>query len=141
MTTEQDSSLEPTAEQVRYSTVLRAGMLSGLACLLTTFAIYLSGTVEPHIPPEELAKHWNKDVCTYLADTRIDVGWSWVEMVGYGDFLNFVGIAILAGTTIPCYIAIVPLLLSKKDYVYATIASVEVIVLLVAASGIIAVGH
>jgi hypothetical protein len=62
-------------------------------------------------------------------------------MVRYGDFLNFIGIAILAGVTLLCYVSILPLLLRKGDYIYAVLALLEVIVLLGAASGIISAGH
>ena len=68
-------------------------------------------------------------------------GWAWVGMLDKGDFLNFVGIAILAGVTILCYLAIVPTLLRKKDNAYLAMALVEVLVLALAASGILAVGH
>jgi hypothetical protein len=62
-------------------------------------------------------------------------------MLRYGDFINFIGIAILAGVTIMCYAAIVPTLLRNKDTVYAIIAVLEVIILGAAASGILAAGH
>ena len=62
-------------------------------------------------------------------------------MLGKGDFLNFIGIAILGGVTIICYLAIIPTLLRKKDKAYVAMAFLEVIVLSLAASGILAVGH
>lgn len=136
-----DASLKPTPEQVRYAKVLEKGMYFGLACLLITFALYISGIMESYIPPEELPSHWTKDVGTYLADAKIDAGWGWVKMLGYCDFINFIGIAILAGVTIPCYISIIPLLFKKKDFICAVLALLEVVVLVVAASGIVAIGH
>jgi hypothetical protein len=60
---------------------------------------------------------------------------------GEGDFLNFVGIAILGGITIICYLAIVPSLLRKRDFAYLAMALVEVLVLSLAASGLLVVGH
>ena len=61
-------------------------------------------------------------------------------MLGKGDFLNFVGIAFLAGITIPCYMRIAPILFRKKDTVYGIIAIIEVLVLSIAASGIMKAG-
>jgi hypothetical protein len=143
-----DASLEPTPEQIRYAGFLEKGMYLGLVCLFVTFALYVFGIMEPLIPPEELPNHWTKNVHGYLTganeyrtDAKIEPGWSWVKLLGYGDFVNFVGIVILAGTTILCYAAIIPLLLKRKDFIYAIVALLEVIVLVVAASGIIAVGH
>ena len=62
-------------------------------------------------------------------------------MRGMRDFLNFGGIAILGGSTILCYLAIVPTLVRKKDNAYLAMTLLEVLVLTLAASGILAVGH
>jgi hypothetical protein len=64
-------------------------------------------------------------------------GWSWLKNIGKGDYMNFVGIAILAGLSIVCYLAIIPTLMKKKDTAYLVIAVVEVLVLTLAASGIL----
>jgi len=135
-----DASLEPTAEQVRYAGVLEYGMRTGLTCLLVTYAIYVFGVLDPHVPLEQLSEHCTKDVNTYLADAEIETGWNWIAKLGCGDFVNFVGITILAGVTILCYLAILPLLLRKKDTIYVVLVLLEVAVLLVAASGFLDVG-
>lgn len=135
------ASPEPTAEQLFYARVLELGMYVGLACLLLTFVLYVSGIMKPHVPVEDLSTHWEKSVHEYLHDAEIEPGWGWLTMVRYGDFLNFIGIAILAGVTVMCYLSIVPMLLRKKDFIYAVLALLEVIVLLGAASGIISAGH
>lgn len=135
-----DVSLQPTPEQVFYARVLEVGMYLALACLLITFAVYVSGVMEVRIPLEELPDYWEMNVHEYLDKAEIEPGWSWITMLGYGDFLNFVGIAILAGVTIVCYVAIIPIFLRKRDYVYAILAALEALVLLIAASGILASG-
>ena len=136
-----DESLEPTPEQLRYAYVLEKCMYLGLACLFISFALYVFGVMDPHIPLAELSGHWTKNVYEYLADAEIEAGWGWVKMLGHGDFINFIGIAILAGATIPCYLAILLPLFKKKDTICAVLAFLEVVVLVAAASGIIAVGH
>jgi hypothetical protein len=52
-----------------------------------------------------------------------------------------VGISILGGITIFCYLAIAPVLWRKKDFAYLAMVALEVIVLSLAASGLLAVGH
>jgi hypothetical protein len=64
-------------------------------------------------------------------------GWSWLKNISKGDYMNFIGIAILAGLTIACYAAIIPTLMKKKDTAYLFIAITEVLVLALAASGIL----
>jgi hypothetical protein len=139
-----DASLEPTPEQLLYARVLEIGMYIGLLLLFATFAIYALGIMDPYIPLNEISRYWTPEaggVDAYLREAKIETGWGWVSMLGHGDFLNFVGIAILAGVSIICYLAIVPGLLKSKDKTYALLALLEVIILSVAASGIIEVGH
>jgi hypothetical protein len=135
------ASPEPTPEQRKYAKILEMGMYAGLACLFITFAVYVLGIMEPYIPLQDLPHQWGKPVTEYLADAKIETGWAWLGMLNYGDFVNFIGVAALAGVTIVCYLAIVPQLLRSKDVVYAVLALLEVLVLALAASGVIAAGH
>ncbi|MCK5192165.1 MAG: hypothetical protein KAQ71_00045 [Desulfobulbaceae bacterium] len=134
------ASLEATPEQLLYAKILERGMYLGLLILLITFGLYAFGVMDPYIPLDKISKYWSMNVNDYLHHANIKPGWAWVGMIKYGDFVNFIGIAILAGVTILCYAAIVPTLLKNKDTVYAIIAILEVIVLTVAASGILGAG-
>jgi hypothetical protein len=98
------------------------------------------GILDPYIPFEKIPVYWRMNVHDYLQDAGVGPGWAWTGLLGYGDFLNFIGIAILAGVTILCYAAIVPLLFRNNDKVFAVMAALEVIVLSLAASGLLAVG-
>lgn len=129
-----------TQDQFRYASVLGKGMYIGLLTLLITFVIYTLGILAPYIPLDKLSACWHVSAAEYLHSNNIPDGWGWMRMLGYGDFLNFIGIVMLAGTTIICYMAVVPALFRSRDYIYATIAVLEVLVLVVAASGLIAVG-
>ncbi len=132
--------IKATEEQITYARVLDMGMKIGLLALIITFIIYLTGILTPYIPVSDLPKYWGMSVHKYLEATGIHAGWSWLAMVGKGDFLNFIGIAFLAGVTIICYIAIIPILFRKKDTVFGIIAIIEVLVLVLAASGILKSG-
>ena len=132
-----ESKIKATEEQRAYATLLGYGMKTGLGMLVVTFLVYLSGLMPPHIPVEQLQNYWKLPVKEYLHATGIHPGWWWVTQLAKSDFLNFVGVAFLAGVTILCYLRIIPILLAKKDRVYATIAFVEVLVLSLAASGIL----
>lgn len=129
-----------TEEQLAYAKLLDLGMKAGLLVLVVTFSIYLTGILSPHVPVNALSKYWSMPVKEYLAATHIHPGWSWLGMLGKGDFLNFAAIAFLAGVTILCYMRIIPILFRKKDSVYGIIAVLEVLVLALAASGILKAG-
>jgi hypothetical protein len=135
-----NTGLEAGPEQVLYAAVLEKGMYIGLFILFITFALYVFGIMEPYIPLEEISTYWSMGVHDYLQETSTSGGWSWLSRLNYGDFINFVGVVILAGVTIVCYIIIIPLLLRRRDFVYAVLAVIEVAILALAASGLLAVG-
>jgi len=135
-----EKKLRATEEQVTYAKLLDFGMKVGLLALIITFIIYLSGILTPHIPVNDLPRYWGMSVHKYLEATGIHPGWTWLGMLGKGDFLNFVGIVFLAGVTILCYMRIIPILFKKKDAVYGILAILEVLVLVLAASGILKAG-
>lgn len=134
------NKLQATEEQLAYAKLLDLGMKVGLLMLVITFIIYLLGIFTPYIPVEELPNYWNLPVKEYLKVTGIHPGWTWLSLVGKGDFLNFIPIVFLAGVTILCYIRIIPILFRKKDTVYAFLAIIEVLVLVLAASGVLKSG-
>ena len=129
-----------TEEQMAYAGVLNIGMWLGLAILVITFFIYLSGVLPSFVPIDDLPKYWTMRVHDFNHELHAPTGWGWTALVGKGDYLNFVGIAMLSGLTILCYIVILPILIRKKDTAYVVIAIVEILVLSLAASGLLKVG-
>jgi len=129
-----------TEEQLRYAKVLSYGMKVGLLGIVATMVIYMLGILPAKIPVGEVSNYWGMSVHECLKATGCSPGWAWVNMLGYGDFINFLPIAVLAGITVVCYISIIPILLRKKDKVYVAIAIMEVLVLALAASGVISTG-
>ena len=131
---------QATEEQLLYANILNKGMLVGLIGLVVTFIIYGTGILKPMIPLEQVQNYWVMPVNDYLAASGIHAGWAWLGNLGYGDMLTFVPIAFLSLLTIICYAAIIPGLLRKKDTTYAALVVIEIIVLSVAASGLLGSG-
>lgn len=137
-----------TEEQLLYARILAAGMYTGLALLLVTFTLYVTGLVEPAVPIGDLPGYWTMNVDAYLEVVNANhlqrdhvlTGWWWLSALNRGDFLNFVGIVVLATVTVICFLGIVPTLVGKRDWVYAAMAVVEIVILALAASGILVAG-
>ncbi|HSQ78721.1 MAG TPA: hypothetical protein VLN91_07485 [Nitrospirota bacterium] len=127
-------------EQMAYAGVLNFGMWSGLALLIVTFFVYISGVLPTFVPINDLPKYWTMRVHDFNVSLHAPTGWGWLPLVGNGDYLNFIPIAILSGLTILCFLVILPILIKKKDTPYAVIAIAEVLVLALAASGLLKVG-
>lgn len=134
-------SVEPSPEQARFARIVEVGTEVSLTVLLVAFALYLSGVAEPHIPISELPRYWGMHADEFLVQARVPAGWGWLRLVRFGDFMNFIGIAMLVGLPLVAYLAVLPLYVRKGDRAYALITLAAAAVLLVAASGVNVGGH
>lgn len=132
--------IKATEEQMGYARILDMGMKIGMLLLIITFIIYLTGIFPSYLQVEDLPRYWSISVHDYLELAKVQAGWGWIKMVNKGDFLNFISIAFLAGVTVICYIRIIPILFRKKDRVYGVLAILEVLILILAASGLLRAG-
>jgi len=117
------------SEHHLYARWLEVGTRVSFAVLMATFAVHVSGLLDPLVPHEELVRLWALPVDRYVEATGAPTGWGWLGLLGKGDYLNFVGIAALASITIVCYARIIPVL----PRLQAAFAIVQVVVLLAAA--------
>ncbi len=127
-------------EQIIYANILVVGVWSGIAIMCITYFLYLSGIMAPHVDLQTITTLWGKGVKEYLELTHSPHGWGWVNYLNKGDFLNYIGFIWLAVMTIVCYLVLVKGYLAKKDWLYAGIAVLEIVVLSLAASGIFGSG-
>ncbi len=137
----QDVAASPA--QVRYANILALGSNIGLVLLIITFCMYVFGFsfAPPHVPVEKLVETWGMSSTEFNKLHNIPLGWGWLSLLTQGDFSNFIGIAILAGITILCYAQLCVDMLRENDKLMATIAFVEIVVLVVAATGIVGGAH
>ena len=104
---------------------------------------YLAGVIAEHlavlgskvcfITPASMVSPWTQAT---LEQTRIQT-----SLLNKGDYLNFIGIAWLAGMTIFCFLFLLPYYYKQKDKVFLVIVILEVLVLSFGASGIVGTGH
>ncbi|MCE9641779.1 MAG: hypothetical protein K8S22_16805 [Betaproteobacteria bacterium] len=128
-------------EQLRYARVLDAGMKLGLGVLVAGFLAYVFGLVPALVPLAQMPGLWTLAAPEYLRATGAPQGWGWLATLGNGDAWPLVGIAILSGVSLLCFIALLPLYAARRDWVYLAIAVLEIGVLSLAASGVLTVGH
>lgn len=128
-------------EQERYAQWQVWGTRAGLAVLLLSFAAYLLGLAEPHVEIARLPALWVHPVGRFIELTNTPTGWSWLALAQRGDIAGLLGIAILAGSSVACLLALVPLYLTRGDKAFAAVCLAEVAVVVLAASGWLAGGH
>ena len=127
-------------EQLAYANLLFIGAWAGIVLMIITYVIYIGGILSPHVDLALITHNWDKGVDEYLEITKSPHGWGWINLINRGDFLNFVGIALLAVLTLICYLLLIAGYTKRKDRVYLVIAVLEVVVLTLAASGILGAG-
>ncbi|MBE7420277.1 MAG: DUF1634 domain-containing protein [Ideonella sp.] len=128
-------------EQLRYAQVLVWGMRVGLAVLLLSFAAYALGLAESHVAPADLPQLWVHPVGRFVELTGSPTGWGWLALLHRGDIAGLLGIAILAGTSALCLLALLPIYLARRDRAFAAVCVAEIAVVALAASGWLQAAH
>jgi len=126
--------------QELYARWLGAVAFIAFSAALVAFVLYAGGVLPPFVPLEALPALWRLPVGEYLAQTGAPVGWGWLRLLAYGDYLSLGCVALVAAVTLVCYLAVLPILLKLEGRVQAALVAAQIIVLLVAASGALAAG-
>lgn len=119
-----------------YAICASLGARIALAVIVVELIAYLSGALSPYVPLEELPRLWHMSMAEYLAAAHVPSGWGWVALAGRGDYVNFIGIALLASITVACYARALRGFLRRGERLYAALAAAQLVVLLLAASGV-----
>ena len=128
-------------EQRVYARWLDWGTRIGLGLLIAAFLTYAFGLLDPFVPLSRLPAMWALPVDRYLALTGAPTGWGWLVLLEKSDYLNLLAVAVLALITVVCYLRVLPVQLRRGERLQAAMALAQVVVLLAAASGLLAGGH
>lgn len=121
-----------------YARWLDIATRAGFLVSLIAFLVYAGHLLPAYVPVEELPRYWSLPVRKFIEATGAPTGWAWLGELGYGDGLNLAAIALLGLVTPLCYARLVPALLAERDWLQAALALAQLVVLLAAASGLVA---
>jgi hypothetical protein len=124
-----------------YARWLDWGTRLSLAVLVAAFLAYVFGLTPAALPLAEMPRFWRLPLERYLALSGAPTGWGWLAMLDKGEYQNLVGVALLGLVTVVCYLRVLPRLLARRERLHAAIVAAQVLVLLLAASGLLAGGH
>jgi hypothetical protein len=128
-------------ELKRYAALLDAGAKLAFLVLVGAFAAYVTGLLSAHIPRDELPQLWVLPLDAYLSRTGAPTRWDWIGLLAKGEYASIAGIALLSACSLPCLLSVVPLYWRRGERILAVIASLIVLVLALAASGVLVAGH
>lgn len=126
--------------QERYARWLDACTKLAFVVTVASFLLYASGALPSYVRLEELPELWGLPLDQYLLRTGAPTGWGWLPLVGHGDYLNYLGICLFALVVLVCHAAITPRLIARGERLIFLLAVAQMLVLLVAASGVFAGG-
>ena len=121
-----------------YARWLDVATRAGFAISLCAFLVYVSGLLPAYVPLEELPRYWALPVHRFIEVTGAPQGWAWLGELAYGDGLNLAAIALLGLVTPACYARLLPALIATRDWLQAALALLQLVVLVAAASGLLA---
>jgi hypothetical protein len=128
-------------DQRRYARVLGWITSAGFVGLVVFFLVYTFGLLEPHVAHHRLPELWRLPAHEFLEATGIGPGWGWTAWLHRGDLLTLVGIATLAFASVPCLAAIMPFYWATRQRALLAICAAEIVVILLAASGLVSGAH
>ena len=140
MTERQNHASQDEAETT-YARWLGRGTQVGLGALAASFVVYVIGILAPLVPFDQLPRLWQQPVSQFVAETGAPTGWGWLTKLNTGDYLNILGVALLSSVTAVAYARVLFVYLRRGDRWHAALAVAQIVVLLAAASGLLAVGH
>ena len=124
-----------------YANILeKVGNLSLLVATVT-FVMYLSGVLEPLIPTSELPKYGVMALPEFLEASGAPTGWNWISFIGKGDYLNLIGIVMMALVTGLCYVVLLFKSIADGKKVFTIMLVIELLFILLAASNVLSGGH
>jgi len=132
---------QQSLEQLLYARLLDWGARLGFVLLLVGFAVYVFGWADALVPLEQLPQLWNQPADVFRQRTGMPDGWDWLALVHKADVANLVGIALLAGCSLPPLLATMGLYLKQREWAPALLCAGVVVVVLLAASGLLGAGH
>lgn len=128
-------------EQLRYAAWLEGSARAGLICLVVAYFTYVLGLVAPLVPLDRLPAVWSQPASEYALQLGGANAWGGLTLAPRSDLLNLFGITILAGSSILCLLAVIPLYARRGERAYVAVCCLQIAVLLLAASGHLRVGH
>jgi len=108
--------------------------------LLTTFAVYVSGLLPSDLPAADAPAYWALSASQYVRATGSTAGWGWLAHLGRGDRLALLGIVLVPSLSALCYVRVLPRLIRARDLAMALMVLAQIVVLILAASGIVRAG-
>ena len=128
-------------EQRVYARLLQVGSIAAAVLMVVTFTLYYAEWLEPAVPLTRLHHLWSLPVADFVRESGVSPGWGWVAALPSSDVLNLAVLAALAGLSVPCLLALVPIYAALGDRLFVALVLVEAAIIGLAATGLLSGAH
>jgi hypothetical protein len=135
-----ESSVNKVNDDQRiYANLLEWSAKCGFSALVAVFIAYSIDLLPGFTSFDEINRLWSYSLPVYLSKSGAPIGWQGADLLHHGDFASLACVDFLAGCSLPCLFAVL-INSMRKDRVFAILCLLEIMVLLLALSGILTVG-
>jgi hypothetical protein len=130
--------------QLVYARTLDYVAHSVIILMAVGYFLYLTELLPLSVPIETIAGNWHLSAGHLQAKLNLPCGWGcFTSPTGilHGDIFSYISVIFLSLATLICLASAVAVFISEKKHLYSAIAALQVLVLLVAASGIMSGGR
>ncbi|MCC7328411.1 MAG: hypothetical protein IT521_16560 [Burkholderiales bacterium] len=135
------SAWETPAEQLRYAKLLGLGARLGVVVTIAAFAAYAIGILPTDVSFARIPELMRMSLEDYLAATGRPTGWGWLAQIRNGEYASLAGIAILASCSLLPLPVIILHYARRRDWIFVIVCTLQIGILLLAASGALTAGH
>jgi hypothetical protein len=130
--------------QVAYAKTLDFVSHAVMLLMAIGYLAYMLQLLPLTVPVETVAGNWHLGANELQAKLNLSSGWNCFASLPamlHGDALSYASVVFLSMATILCLAMAVAVFFSEKKWLYLAIATLQVVVLMVAASGVVTRGH
>ncbi|NTU92493.1 MAG: DUF1634 domain-containing protein [Chlorobiaceae bacterium] len=130
--------------QLTYAKTLEFVSHSVIVVMAVGYLFYLLQLLPLGLPIETIAGNWHLSSAELHDTMQVPCGWSCFSSLStllHGDSVSYASVVFLAMATTLCLATAIWAFFSEKNYFYAAMATLQVVVLLLAASGIFSSGR
>ncbi len=130
--------------QLAYAATLDIVSHVVIVALALGYIVYLFRILPLDLPIEAVAGNWHLSSATLASKYAVHNGWSCFSGISpllHGDAISYASIVILAMATTFCLLTAIVMYLRGRNIMYAVMALLQVLVLSVAASGLLFAGR
>ncbi len=124
-----------------YAGVLEKVSIGGVAASIAAYLLYVLHLMPLSVSVHDIAANWHLSSDELVAKGLASSGWAWARHLPDADMLSLAAIGLLTLTPVACLIVAAAAFLKRRDYAYTLIGILQIVVLLVAVSGIFTAHH